>query len=214
MIRSFAIVGLMFAVVAGDCQAPVVIDVRRAADYLEDHLNCSVNLPRPGWPDQNETSLDMDIVRNLTGNDPTWPIKVHCYKGVWSSEVLLLLQTAGFRNAANGGGFVENPGKPKIYELCDNSTRCRHPNTTSVIADPAKYTTIDSHTDSDTANHHKWVGLIVGVLVMTLAVMIAGAAFFVHFRRRKLTIRMAVSNSNMNDLGDAFDNDSDEDLLA
>jgi rhodanese-related sulfurtransferase len=77
----------------------VVIDVRTAEEYAEDHLPQAVNIP------VQEVSSRMNEVATLVANDKARPIVVYCGAGPRAAKAKTQLDAAGYSEVVNGGGL-------------------------------------------------------------------------------------------------------------
>ena len=79
----------------------VVVDVRTADEYADDHLPSAVNLPIQ--------SLDrrMADVDRLVAGDKTRPVVVYCASGGRAAKAKQLLEAAGYSRVTNGGGLAD-----------------------------------------------------------------------------------------------------------
>lgn len=79
----------------------VVLDVRTADEYAEEHLPTAVNIPI------QELSTRLDEVARLTGNDKARPVVVYCAAGPRAAKAKSQLDAAGYSNVVNGGGLED-----------------------------------------------------------------------------------------------------------
>jgi phage shock protein E len=77
----------------------LVIDVRTADEYADDHLPNAVNIP------VQELGGRLDEVAALVANDKTRPIVVHCAAGTRAAKAKAQLEAAGYSRVVNGGGL-------------------------------------------------------------------------------------------------------------
>lgn len=77
----------------------VIIDVRTAEEYAEDHLPTAVNIP------VQEVSTRLAEVASLVSNDKTRPIVLYCSAGSRSAKAKAQLEAAGYSHVVNGGGL-------------------------------------------------------------------------------------------------------------
>jgi phage shock protein E len=77
----------------------VVIDVRTADEYADDHLPRAVNIP------VQDMTTRLDEVAKLVANDKARPIVVHCAAGGRAGTAKAQLEAAGYSQVVNGGGL-------------------------------------------------------------------------------------------------------------
>ena len=77
----------------------VVVDVRTPGEFAEAHLDQAVNIP------VQEVQSRLGEVQQLTKNDKSKPIVVHCASGKRSAEAKAQLEAAGYTQVVNGGGL-------------------------------------------------------------------------------------------------------------
>lgn len=77
----------------------VVIDVRSPEEFAEGHLAKAVNLPVA------QVDSRISEVATLVGGDRSRPVVVYCAAGGRAAKAKRALETAGFTNVVNGGGF-------------------------------------------------------------------------------------------------------------
>lgn len=77
----------------------VVIDVRTADEYAQDHLPNARNIP------VQELSTHLGEVAKLVGNDKTRPIVLYCARGSRAGKAKAQLEAAGYTHVVNGGGL-------------------------------------------------------------------------------------------------------------
>lgn len=77
----------------------VVIDVRTADEYRDDHLQTAVNIP------VQELAGRIEEVAKLVTNDKARPIVVYCAAGSRAAKAKAQLETAGYSHVVNGGGL-------------------------------------------------------------------------------------------------------------
>lgn len=80
-------------------EGATVIDVRAPEDFAEAHLPNATNIP------VEEIATRTSEVEKLVGGDKTKPIVVYCYSGNRSAKAIRHLESAGFTQLVNGGGF-------------------------------------------------------------------------------------------------------------
>ncbi|MGE0869890.1 MAG: rhodanese-like domain-containing protein [Kofleriaceae bacterium] len=80
-------------------EGAVVIDVRPASEYAQDHLQTAVNIP------VSELPARLAEVEQLVGADKTRPIVVYCMAGGMASKAKRALEAAGYSKVENGGGI-------------------------------------------------------------------------------------------------------------
>ena len=77
----------------------VVIDVRTADEYAEEHLPNAVNIP------VQDVSSRLGEIATLVANDKTRPIVVYCAAGARAAKAKAQLDAAGYSQVVNGGGL-------------------------------------------------------------------------------------------------------------
>jgi phage shock protein E len=77
----------------------VVIDVRSADEFAEEHLPHATNIPVDKVADQ------LGQVDTLAGGDKSKPIVVYCAAGSRAAKAKLTLESAGYTQVVNGGGL-------------------------------------------------------------------------------------------------------------
>lgn len=77
----------------------VVLDVRTAEEFAEEHLPNAVNIPVGELPKR------LDEVAGLAGNDKARPVVVYCASGDRAGKATAQLGAAGYSNVVNGGGL-------------------------------------------------------------------------------------------------------------
>jgi phage shock protein E len=77
----------------------IVIDVRTAEEYGEEHLPQAINIPVQELPDR------MPEIEKLVAGDKARPIVVHCAAGPRAAKAKAKLDAAGYSNVINGGGL-------------------------------------------------------------------------------------------------------------
>lgn len=80
-------------------EGAVVIDVRTAGEYAEGHLPQATLIPI------DELAQRIVEVEQLTKGDKTKPIVVYCASGVRSRKAKQQLDSAGYQQVVNGGGY-------------------------------------------------------------------------------------------------------------
>ncbi len=76
-----------------------VIDVRSPEEFAEGHLAKAVNLPVA------QVDSRISEVVTLVGGNRNQPVVVYCAAGGRAAKAKRALETAGFTNVVNGGGF-------------------------------------------------------------------------------------------------------------
>ncbi|MFA0414481.1 rhodanese-like domain-containing protein [Vibrio renipiscarius] len=76
-------------------QGAVIVDVRTPQEFRSGHLENAVNYPLS------------DIAQYITQLDKTQPIVVYCRSGARSGRAYDYLQSQGFTQVHNAGGYVE-----------------------------------------------------------------------------------------------------------
>lgn len=100
-------------------QCAVMIDVRKAEDFADDHAACAVNYPRPTLDDPDV----QDAIKAMLGNNMKHPIGVHCYTGGWAEQARgVLMETVGFETVVNLGGW--NTDWNRITNYCKQTNGC------------------------------------------------------------------------------------------
>lgn len=79
----------------------VVLDVRTAEEFAEEHLPTAVNIP------VEELATRLAEVATLTKNDKAAPVVVYCASGQRAGKARAQLGTAGYSNVVNGGGLED-----------------------------------------------------------------------------------------------------------
>ncbi|HEU4727917.1 MAG TPA: rhodanese-like domain-containing protein [Kofleriaceae bacterium] len=79
----------------------VVLDVRSADEYADDHLATAVNVP------VQELPARLSEVDRLVSGDRTRPIVVYCSKGGRAAKAKAELEAAGYSQVVNGGGLAD-----------------------------------------------------------------------------------------------------------
>ena len=77
----------------------VVIDVRTADEYADDHLPRAINLPI------QELASRMADVHQLVAGDKARPIVVYCAAGARAAKAKQQLEANGYTHVVNGGGI-------------------------------------------------------------------------------------------------------------
>ena len=77
----------------------IVLDVRTAEEFAEDHLPTAANIP------VQELGTRMADIEKLVGTDKSRPIVVHCAAGGRAAKAKEQLDAAGYTNVVNGGGL-------------------------------------------------------------------------------------------------------------
>lgn len=77
----------------------IVIDVRTAEEFAEEHLPNAVNIP------VGEVKGRLAEVERLVGGDRGKPVVVYCGSGRRSAKAKDTLDAAGFSQVVNGGGL-------------------------------------------------------------------------------------------------------------
>lgn len=98
---------------------PVWIDVRSPAEYASGHLPEAHNLPL------HEVAVR---IRELTA-DPEADVRVYCGIGVRAQIAKLQLESIGYRNVTNEGGYADILARRQADAA--RTLECRHHDSTS-----------------------------------------------------------------------------------
>ena len=97
----------------GTTPAVIVLDVRQQSEWDAGHVSCAHRLPV-----QDDPSLVAKVTA-LAANDLATPIVTYCYSGVRAGRAETVLESAGFTDVRNGGGYVVPAGNAaKLEALC------------------------------------------------------------------------------------------------
>lgn len=77
----------------------VVIDVRTAEEYANEHLSRAINIPVQELLDR------IAEIETLVAGDRTRPIVVYCAAGSRAAKAKAQLEAAGYFHVVNGGGL-------------------------------------------------------------------------------------------------------------
>src|SRR5262245_22466987 len=107
----FLIVLLLLAGGRAMAAGPIWIDVRSPAEYAEGHVPNAHNIP----------TLEAAVrIKEIT-TDPDADIRVYCGIGVRAQIAKLQLESAGYRNVTNEGGYTDILERQRAAALAETA---------------------------------------------------------------------------------------------